>query len=454
MGYRITFKPRLVGLFSAVLVFLGAANIALAQSTETNQAILTEAREWLDKGQGKTAYQLLSPLETQMAGQPQFDYLLGLSALAVNEPSQAAFAFERCLAFEPRNGLCRLGMARAHLELAEQDSARAELDLVSQSSPPEPVQKAVADYMARLAGEEVVNRDSRLASYIRMGVGYDSNINTATSLGSMYVPIFGGEMTLRRDGRRRDSGFAQGRFHINYSHPFGNRWRLLAEGNIHAVGNFETKRYNRVVSDASIGLMYRHDKHQFSGKVIGQNYQLDSHSYRNLGGFLGQYVYSLTDRSQISVFGQASRLSYPGRRLLNANRYVGGASLSQALANDRAVVFVSAYGGNEKPVHSHAPSDTNYGFGGMRVGGMYMVTPRAQVEAGVGFERRRFKHRDLLFQRHRRETFYDAYLGLNYAINRKLSLRPRYQYTHSNSNIPLRDYQRHMISVNLQYDLF
>src|SRR5699024_6793432 len=127
------------------------------------------------------------------------------------------------------------------------------------------------------------------------------------------------------------------------------------------------------------------------------------------------------DRSQISVFGQASRLSYPGRRFLNANRYVGGASLSQALANDRAVGFLSAYGGTEKPVHSSASSNTNYGFGGMRVGGMYMITPRAQVEAGVGFERRRFRQRDTLFQRHRRETFYDAYLGLNYAINRKLS---------------------------------
>src|SRR5690606_25915931 len=124
------------------------------------------------------------------------------------------------------------------------------------------------------------------------------------------------------------------------------------------------------------------------------------------------------------------------------------------LAANRAVVYVSAYGGREVSRHGDAPDDNQQKFSGARVGGMYMATPRVQIEAGVGAERRRYDGRDVLFLKRRTETFYDGYLGLNYSLNRKLSLRPQYRFTVSDSSIPLRDYQGHTFTVNLRYELF
>lgn len=457
-------QPRL-RFVCAWLVVTGAAGLGLIPATSAatmpagssaHDSTLRKAQEWLEQGQAKTAYDMLAPLESDLAGAVLFDWLFGQAALNSDRPSEAAFAFERCLAVDPMNGLCRLGIARAHISLQEVASAQDELDILSQASPPEPVQDVIADYMAMLSGAEVVNQDTRLTSYLQIGIGYDSNINNATARDRLAVlPSWGNPVfSLNREGREKGSGFNQARFNISYSTPIATHWRFLTEANIAATGNWETHDYNTLVSDLSVGLARRANKHQFIGRVQGQNYRLGNHTYRNLLGVLGQYSYAVSDQTEISAFAQASRLTYPGQNLRNANRYTLGASWMQGLANDRAVVYLSGHGGTEDTVKRNAPDHYNYDFAGLRAGGMYLMTPRLQVEAGVGAERRRYDGNDPLFEKARRDTYYDAYLGFNYAINRKLSLRPQYRYSHNDSNAALYSFRRHVITMNLRYELF
>lgn len=416
---------------------------------------LRQAQQWLEQGQAKTAYNLLSPLEAELAGLTAFDWLFGQAALHSDRPSEAAFAFERCLAVDPTNGLCRLGIARAHIALNEVASAQDELAILSQASPPDAVQDVIRDYMAQLSGTEVANQDTRLTSYIQLGTGYDSNINSATARDSMALPAFNNVVfRLNRDGQQKESGFAQARFNISYSTPIATNWRFLTEANVAATGNWETHDYNTLVSDLSVGVARRANKHQFIGRLQGQHYRLGNHTYRNLLGVLGQYSYAMTNQSEISVFAQGSRLTYPGNTLRNANRYTLGTSWTQGLANDRAVAYASVYGGKESAVKGGAPDFYDHNFAGVRAGGMVLMTPRLQLEAGAGVERRRYDGQDLFFEKARRDTYYDAYLGLNYAINRKLSLRPQYRYAHNDSNGDLYSFRRHVVTMNLRYELF
>jgi opacity protein-like surface antigen len=417
--------------------------------------ILARAQEWLRSGQGRAAYATLEPREKALAGLPQYDYLLGESALAAGEPTRSAFAFERCLSVEPMNGACRLGMARAHMSLSEVAGARQELTTIAQSAPPPEVQKVVADYLGLLSKAEDANQDSRLAAYIELGMGYNSNINSATSTREMALPLLGGMvLQLSRDGRSRESGFGQATFNVQYSTPLATDWRFLLDANIAGTGNWVTHDYNTIVSNVSVGVARKVEKHQFIVKAQGQNYVLGGHSYRNVFGLLGQYAYSASDRSEFSAFAQASRMNYPDDKLRDAHRYTLGLSWSQALAGDRAVAYGSVYGGTEDAFRAGAPHELDYRYLGLRAGGMYLLNPRFKVEAGLGAERRDFDGTEFLFQKTRWETVYDAFVGAEYALSRKLSVRPQYRYAHSDSNIPLRDYQRHILSVNLRYELF
>ena len=99
----------------------------LTAGTARADAITYEAAALLEAGDSQGAYDLLSPLEVDRAGDPRFDYLLGLAALETGRATEAVFAFERVLAVEPGNLLARADMARALAALNEMESARREL---------------------------------------------------------------------------------------------------------------------------------------------------------------------------------------------------------------------------------------------------------------------------------------------------------------------------------------
>ncbi len=364
-------------------------------------------------------------------------------------------AFERCLAVTPLHGACRLGMVQAHMLLSEAEGARQEIAIISQSKPPAEIQRVIDDYLSRLSGLDTGNQDTRLTSYIELGAGYDSNFNNATALDSMALPLFNNQVfRLSRDGQARGSGFIQAHFNLRYSTPVSEHWRLQVETNLSANLYWETHRYHSQVADLTVGMTRRQGSHQVALKLQGQHYRLGGHTYRNLAGVLGQYAYTVNEQVEVNAFLQATRLSYPGDTLRNAHRYAGGASVSHVLAGGRALAYLSAYGGRESTRHRQAPEEYGYHFGGARIGGLWLYSPRTQIEASIGAERRRYDGREPLFLKARRDTVYDLSVGLSHALTRKLSVRPQYRYVRSASNIDLRDYQRHLVTVNLRYELF
>ncbi|HNL36030.1 MAG TPA: tetratricopeptide repeat protein, partial [Agitococcus sp.] len=119
---------------------LNAFAVALLLATNSlvwaSEDILNRADALIRLQSPEQAYELLAPLEDELAGTPQFDYLLGLSLLEQNKPQNAIFAFERCLTVEPTNGPCRVQMARTHLALGEASNARAEFEIINEYNPP------------------------------------------------------------------------------------------------------------------------------------------------------------------------------------------------------------------------------------------------------------------------------------------------------------------------------
>jgi len=445
----------------------GGAAVLVAQVDQNDQlpaayrAQFEQARQALSRGDDRSAYQQLSALENDLAGHPRFDLVYGQAALKVDEPTIAAFAFERCLAVDSHNELCRLGMVHAHIELNERSSAHTEINYLQSRTRSAEIQQSIARYLDLLGRPSQDNKAKQLSSYIQVGIGYDTNINSATSLSEIAIPSADDELYLLPDQhKRKKSGVMTARYHIRYAHPLNQDWRLTAQGNVAAKGNFKTSRYDNLVSDISLGIERSANQHQFAAKIKLQNYRLRNRSFRNLGSLIGQYSYSINHTTEISAFAQATKLNYSSSRYVqdngrrNAKRYVGGLSLLKGFANERALAYVTAYGGNHRKSKSRAPAHINHNLAGLRVGGVYLVTPRVQLEAGLAVERRHFRHDHPNFLKRRKDTFYDAYLGGIYAINRKLSLRPQYQFYRNHSNIPLNRYKRHVFMLNLRYDLF
>ena len=140
---------------------------------------LLAAKALLDARKPAAAYALLKPLEETRAGEPGFDYLIGIAALDSGEALEAVFALERVVDLAPDNGPARAELARAYLALGETEDARKEFTKVKALELPEDVEQRIDQYLATIDVYENATR-TRFRPYVQMGLGYDSNVNGGT----------------------------------------------------------------------------------------------------------------------------------------------------------------------------------------------------------------------------------------------------------------------------------
>lgn len=88
-----------------------------------------KARELLNSQQAGSAYTLLAPLSDERAGDPEFDYLLGIAALDSGQPGQAVFALERVPAVKPDDSLARSALSEFETSKQEFENVKASAEV-------------------------------------------------------------------------------------------------------------------------------------------------------------------------------------------------------------------------------------------------------------------------------------------------------------------------------------
>ncbi len=435
-------------------LYLAVALMAAAPAFADD--VLQQADTLIRQQQAAQAYELLAPLEDERAGDPQYDYLLGVSLLETGDPSRAIFAFERCLAVEPKNGPCRVQMARTHLAIGETPDARAELQTIKEYNPPADVQALVSQYLGVI--DKVEKQQKRhITAYAQAGVGYDSNINSAPSdankAAAIFPTVFGIAPT---NPTSEEAGYASVLAGAGLQYKITPSLIGLADINLQNRSFNNHNESNYQTADVSAGAAYQHSRSQIIGKLQYQNMWLDSQSYRNSFGVLGQYQYSVSDLAQLAAFTQLNQLRYDGA-LSNrdADRMTLGVAYSQAYDSKMSPVFYSSlYGGNENTKES-AFDWLSQDFLGLRVGGSLQLSEKLKLNGAASLEKRDFQASFpfLLVPKKREDSQVDLSIGLAWKLSPKLSLQPNYAYTRTNSNIDTIDSTRHIVGVDLRFDL-
>lgn len=424
---------------------------ALASAAHAD-ALLEQAEQLLGQQQGAEAYALLAPQEDERAGDPAYDVLLGRAALASGRHTEAAFAFERCLAIDPKNGPCRINMAQAHMLLGETDSARLELNTIEQYSPPPEVQALVSQYMGLLATQEQ-KKERQVQVFAQLGLGHDSNVNSATDASQVAIPLFGNLLfNMLPNGREQDDNFAQLEAGASLRQSVSPAWSLLADASISQRLHQDIDALDSLILQASAGGAWRTGANQVVLKAQAQDYQLDGDAYRQILGGTAQYIHSPSDVTQVSAFLQVADIAYDTQPLRDSRRDTLGAAWSQALSWWRQpVVYAGLYGGQENLDASTSRALENR-FTGLRVGGGLALTGKLKLNASLSMEDRRYEDNNILFLTTRDDRQTDLSLGLSYRLSKYVSIRPNYTYTDNDSNIVINDYQRHVVSVNIRYE--
>jgi len=415
-----------------------------AQATE--DALVRQALVLTQQGQPGEAYRLLAAQLEARAGDPDFDYALGLAAADSNHPGEAIAAFQRVIAVQPDNSRARAEIARVYAMAGDIDSARAAFDTV-QNDPtvPDPVRarigKLVRDYDRQIAGG-----GSSLTGFAEAEVGYDSNVNTATGLTSITLPVFAflGPASLNGAATRMDDGFYQLQGGLSGATGISRQDRVYASVLANWRDNFKSSLFDQASVTGTAGISHTivgGSVASLSGQV--QRFWLGHDGFRTAYGAIGRLTVPRAEGTALSFQGQYFRYDYDGDPTRNAERITASVDYSGKRW------FAGLGGGRERTIRATA-RHLGYWFAAAQVGTELPLNDRLAVLAGASAEHRDYRDNDPLFLRDRRDTQVDASLALRYIVGRGASLRPRLTYTRNFSDIALYDFSRVTASLALR----
>ncbi len=440
-GKRVSQRPlnfALTAIVGALLSSQSAWAVVDAPVQEATQAIAAK--------QAQKAFDLLSPLEATRSGDADFDLILGIAAKETGQFARAIFALERVVAVQPGNARARAELASAMFAVGDNANARKLLQEAKAEGVPEGVGRTIDEFLQAIDKVDEAGR-STLKLHVDAGIGFDSNVNSGPSSNSFAVPAFGGLVfTLLPSGRKTDASYLHLGAGMSGRALLAPRWSFI--GSLSASlrkHDSDASDLNIDQIDASGGLSYREERHEFSGVVNLGHTAIGGDTLRKMTGLTAEWTYRPDGTRQWGTYLQISNLDYPSQGARDARRTVLGTSYAKQHGN-KMISYAGIYIGREKPDNSLLPF-LGHKLIGLRAGLQIALSTDWSLFATAGLEKRDYGGTDRLFLITRKDTQLDLSIGASWAFADKWSLKPQLSYNRSSSNIVINDSSKYTLSV-------
>ncbi|MDB6000578.1 MAG: hypothetical protein JWP52_2277, partial [Rhizobacter sp.] len=328
--------------------------------------------------------------------------------------------------------------------------ARRELLLARERDMPAEAAASIDRVLGALEQEPLAGPGGPVRGYLEVSAGGDSNVNSATAAGQFAIPAFGGLiLTLAPESRRRGDLFAGVAGGLGVQLALQPGWTFNGAANARGTFNDRAHDVETSQADASAGLTYAQGADSYSAALQANGFRIDSQRYRNAAGASGQWQHTLDAVSQVSVFGQWSRLTYAGDATRNTDRTVLGGSYARAFDDGGKLAYASLYAADESPRASGYDNQGHHALG-VRLGGEYSAGNRATVFSALQYENRRYGGNEPFFDTTRHDRQFDAVAGVHFVPAALWRITPQVAYTRSSSNLVLYDYARTVVQITVR----
>ncbi len=422
-----------------------------AISFAVQDSVVIEAEALIHKGDFNAAYQLLEPLESERAGDTDYDYLLGVAAVESSNVTRGAFALERVLALDPNHKDARAEMAKAHFMLGEAEASKTEFNNVLQQDPDAETKKTVEKLLTAI--QKLEGTTTTFGAFLEFGLGWDSNVSSAPGINTLGVPLFGGALLdLGGSAKERSDhlfNFAGG---VSFRHPFNEQFLVFGSASSNNKINSSEAEFDTSTLDFNAGMQYRLEQNSLIFALQDNHFDLNGDGFRHAYGATAQWLRNFDARNQAGAYYQYTGLKYIGNSIRNADRQILGFNAAHVFESDYSpVLFASIYGGKEDARDNFADF-LDQDIYGTRLGGQLSVNSKVQLFTSLSYERRNNDAEDPAFLTRRKDDQYDASLSLNYNPARDWMIKPQFSYTKNDSNIKLNSFERTIISINVRKD--
>jgi len=456
-----TYASFLARSFAALLIAGAACGGALAQTPARNPA-LAQADQLMKANRAADAYALLAPLEDQLAGDPDYDYLFGISALDSGKHDKATLAFERVLAVNPAFAGARLDMGRAYLMMGDRTRARTEFETVLSQNPPAAARAAVNKLLQDIEQSEKKER-RQLRVYAELALGHDSNINNATAQSIVNIPALGNlGFTLAPTAVQSKSAFSNYSAGVDYLEKFTPDLAGFAGASWRRRDNSKNDTFDADSFEVRGGVSFGPATNQLTVTGSEGRFKLDANLNRKVDNLGADWRYAIDPTNQLSAFSQYSRFRFTdvGSNVNSFNSTTSGVGYLRLLADNKLALSGTLLWGKERDRGfdgfngPERRADGEKRSLGWRVSALYQV--RADLELSVALTQMSSDYARLNagFQRNRGDDLTDFSVGATWRFMKDWSFRPSITHTRNTSNIPLNAFRRteSMLAVRKDFD--
>lgn len=416
---------------------------------------IDDAKKLLQQGQAAKSMELLEANLDGFAHDAEFNYLLGISSLDAGKPGKAVFAFERALAIDPKHPQARAELAKALVALAEYESARRELLQVKGMNPPPEVSAKVDQALVeldRLVAESQKEKTTTWAGYVEAEAGYDTNINTAPNVTSVFIPALGLPGSLSGFATAQKSGLLGLNAGGTVTTRVGEGVDLFASVNGRFRGHEEANFTIASMSEVA-GVRYTEGKNQYSVGLSRFDQYISQYHNDAQNSLYGEWRHELSRQDIVGAFGQYIEVRHPIAPFLNTNLIIGGGTWTHAfLQQGGPIINLVAYYGDDRDINSN-PAISRHLFGAS-ARGEYKASGDMKLFGSLSVQHSDYNGQDIWFRTQRKDDRYDVTLGLAYKIDRVWTATPQYIYTRNQSTVKFNEFDRNQFLVTVRRDFF
>lgn len=436
----------------AMKTVVGAFALALAFiATPAFADVADEIKVLIEQGKAKEGYELGLRHQDQL-GEPRFDYAFGVAAIDSGRVSLGVLSLERVLLGNPGDDLVRLELARGYYNLGEYARAKDEFNEVLSHKPPAGVVNTINVYLDLIKAQEKKNKVNGNV-YAEVGLGYNSNANTATAVNNIILPYFG-PVQLASNSRAQASNFSFMSAGASVNVPLDTGITSFTSVGTSSQKYTQVDGYDMNVSNALTGIKFDDNVNVVKIAGFGTIAQIDQMPVPDTLGAGIQYERMLNARHGVTLSGSASQLIYPTQfNIYNSN-------LSTASAGYR-------WGFPETPWSPLLVLNANYAFQDniqnrpdltRRINGASLTvyalpSDKWGLNVSAGYAKSNYDGQDLLYQAYRVDGLTSVTAMLEYKLTKSWSTRVEATYYNNQSNLPLYTYQQATGALKLRYAL-
>ncbi len=303
-------------------------------------------------GMTAQAFALANELLPQWEGEPAFDLQYGVAAVDSGFFSEGIFALERVTMNQPENNYARLELARAYFAAREDERAKVEFERVLAANPPQEVRTNIRPYLDTISARESSRRAVWRGS-VDMRTGYDSNINASTDddLSSL-LGLPPGTLTTATP---QEDSFASLAGVLTYSKPLTSSSDFSFSSNLNHREN-SSGDLPQTSAGLSVGYSLRQGASAYSLALQGNHFRLENEAYRDMLGLSVSWKYTASPQTSMTLFAQASDLSYDTSQGKDSLLFTSGMSIQHVFtAKYRPSLTLGITKGFEDAKNDNAP---------------------------------------------------------------------------------------------------